>query len=71
MEITNIFPFLSIFAQNLTISPQKNNLLGRIQLGIIAYIFSKVINYQWAKCDANTLRNMDITNIFPFLSIFA
>ena len=38
MDTTNIFQFLSIFAQNFYYFPQKNSNFGPIQLDIIAYI---------------------------------
>ena len=49
---TNIFQFLSIFAQNFYyFSPQKSN-LGPNQLDIIAYIVSKALDYNYAKFHA-------------------
>ena len=44
---------------------------GLIQLGIIEYIFILHINYQCAKFYANISRNVNITDIFPFLAIFS
>ena len=49
MDTTNIFQFLSIFAQNFYyFFPKKSN-FGPIQLDIIADIVSKVMNYNFAK----------------------
>ena len=45
MDKTNIFPFLSIFAQNFYYFPPKTSNFEPIQLDIIAYIVSKVMNY--------------------------
>ena len=38
MDTTNIFQYLSIFAQNFYYFPPKNQNFGPIQLDIIAYI---------------------------------
>ena len=50
---------------------QKWLMCGLIQLGIIAYIFIKYLNYNCAKFYANISLNVDATNIFPFLAIFS
>ena len=48
MDTTNIFPFLSIFAQKFYyFSPKKSN-FEPVQLNIIAYIVSKAMNYNSA-----------------------
>ena len=55
MDTTNIFPFLSIFAQNFYYPPpppKKKTIFGPIQLDIIAYIVSKTMNYDYAKFHA-------------------
>ena len=51
MDTTNIFPFLSIFAQNFYYPPppQKKSTFGPIQLYIIAYIVSKAMNYDYVQ----------------------
>ena len=49
MDTTNIFQFLSIFAQNIYYFPPKKSNFWPIQLDIIAYIVSKAINYIHAK----------------------
>ena len=52
MDTTNIFQFLSIFAQNLYyFSPQKSN-FGPFQLDSISYIVSRDMNYNFAKFHA-------------------
>ena len=66
MDTTNIFPFLSIFAQIfLLFSPKKSN-LGPIQLDIIAYIVSKAMNYNYAKFHA-FIKKITIDVIFRWL----
>ena len=42
-----------------------------IQLGIIANIFIKYMNYHRAKFCTNISTDMDTTNIFKFLAIFS
>ena len=66
MDTTNIFQFLSIFAQNfLLFSPQKSN-FGPILLDIIAYIVSKAMNYNYAKFHA-FIKKLTIDVIFGWL----
>ena len=66
MDTTNIFQFLSIFAQNFYyFSPQKSN-FGPIQLDIIAYIVSKAMNYTFAKFHA-FIKKLMIDAIFRWL----
>ena len=62
MENTNIFQFLSIFAQIFFyyFSPKKSN-FGPIQLDIIADIVSKVMNYNYVKCHA-FIKKLTITS---------
>ena len=52
VDITNIFPFLSIFAQNLYYPPPPKFFFGPIQFDIRAYIVSKAMNYGYAKFQA-------------------
>ena len=52
MDTTNIFQFLSIFAQNFYYFPPKKPNFGPIQLDIIANIVSKAMNYNYAKFHA-------------------
>ena len=52
MDTTNIFQFLSIFAQNFYYFPPKKSNFGPFQLDILAYIDSKAINYNFAKFHA-------------------
>ena len=52
MDITNIFQFLSIFAQNFYYFSLKKSNFGPNQLDIIAYIVSKAMNYNYAKLHA-------------------
>ena len=49
IDTTNIFKFLSIFAQNFYNFPPKKSNFGPIQLDIIADIVSKAMNYNSAK----------------------
>ena len=66
MDTTNIFQFLSIFAQNFYyFSPQKSN-FGPFQLDIIVYIVSKAINYNFAKFHAFS-KKLTIYVIFRWL----
>ena len=44
---------------------------GLMQLCFIAYTLFKDMNYHCAKFYTNMSTNMDSTNIFPFLMIFA
>ena len=44
---------------------------GLMQLCLIAYTLIKDMNYHCAKFDTNMSTNMDSTNIFQFLTIFA
>ena len=65
VDTTNIFPFISIFAQIFTI-PHKISNFGPFQLDIIVYIVSKVMNYDYAKFHAFiTKLTMDV--IFRWL----
>ena len=66
MDTTNIFQFLSIFAQNFYyFSPQKSN-FWPIQLNIIAYIVRKAMNYNSAKFHA-FIKKLTIDVIFHWL----
>ena len=66
MDTTNIFQFLTIFAQNFYyFSPQKSN-FGPIQLDIIAYIVSKAMNYNCTKFHA-FIKKLTIDVIFHWL----
>ena len=66
MDTTNIFQFLSIFAQNFYFfSPKKLN-FGPIQIDIIVYIVSKTMNYNFAKFHA-FIKNLTIDVIFRWL----
>ena len=65
MDTTNIFPFLSIFAQNFYFPPPKSN-FGPFQLDIIAYIVSKAMIYDYAKCHA-FIKKLTIDVIFRWL----
>ena len=59
LDTTNIFQFLSIFAQNFYYfyppPKKKKSNFGPIQLDIIAYIVSKAMNYDYAKFHAFTI----------------
>ena len=64
MDTTNIFQFLSIFAQSFYyFSPKKSN-FG--PFGIIAYIVSKAMNYNFAKFHAFS-KKLTIDVIFRWL----
>ena len=66
MDTTNIFHFLTIFAQNsYHFPPQKSN-FGPFQLDIIAYIVSKAMKYNFAKFHA-FIKNLTIDVIFHWL----
>ena len=52
MDTTKNFPFLWIFAQNFHYFPPKKSNFGPIQIDIIAYIVSKVMNYDYANFHA-------------------
>ena len=66
VDTTNIFQFLSNFAQNfLLFSPKKSN-FGPIQFDIIAYILSKAMNYNCAKYHA-FIKKLTIDVIFRWL----
>ena len=66
MDTTNIFQFLSIFAQNFYYFPPKNQNFGTIQLDIIAYIVNKAMNYNYAKFHA-FIKKLTIDVIFCWL----
>ena len=66
MDTTNIFKFLSIFAQNFYFFPQKNQNFLPIHLDIIAYIVSKAMNYNYAKFHA-FIKKLTIDVIFHWL----
>ena len=60
MDTTNIFQFLSIFAQNFYSPPQKKKSnFGPIKLDIIAYIVSKAMDYNYSKCHAFIKKSND------------
>ena len=65
MDATNIFQFLSIFAQNFYYPP-PNQHFGPIQLDIIAYIVSKAMNFNYAKFHA-FIKKLTIDVIFRWL----
>ena len=66
MDTTNIFQFLSIFAQNFYYFPPKKSKFWTIQLDIIAYIVSKAMNYNYAKFHA-FIKKLKIDVIFCWL----
>ena len=66
MDTTNIFQFLMIFAQNFYFFPPKKSSFGPFQLDIIAYIFSKAMNYNFTKFHA-LIKNLTIDVIFLWL----
>ena len=66
MDTTNIFQFLSIFAQNFYYFPPKNQIFDLFQLDIIAYIVSKAMNYNFAKFHA-FIKKFTIDVIFCWL----
>ena len=66
MDTTNIFQFLSIFAQNFYYFPPQKSNFGPIQLDIITYIVSKAMNYNYAKFHA-LIKKLTIDVIFRWL----
>ena len=62
MDTTNIFQFLSIFAQNF----YYFHPIGPIQLDTIAYIVTKAMNYNYAKFHA-FINKLTIDVIFLWL----
>ena len=66
MDTTNIFQFLSIFAQNFYYFPSKKSNFEPFQLGIIAYVVSKAMNYNFAKFHA-FIKKLTIDVIFRWL----
>ena len=69
MDTNNIFQLLTIFAQNLTIFPQRAKSCP-IQLCSTANIFCKAYKVQHVNLSANATTKMDADNIFLFLTIF-
>ena len=63
MDTTNIFPFLAIFSIEVLLFYPKIANFGFIQLGIIANIVSKIMNYHYAKF----IRKWTIDVIFHWL----
>ena len=66
MYTTNIFPFLAIFALKFYYFTPKIAIFGPIQLGIIANIVSKIMNYHYAKFHAFN-KKLTIKVIFRWL----
>ena len=71
MDADNIFQFLTIFAQNLTILPINNKVLTYSALKHTFNVFGNDMKYHIAKICANSPTNMHTDNIFQFLTIFA
>ena len=66
IDTTNIFQFLSIFAHNFYyFAPKKSN-FEPFQLGIISYVVSKAMNYNFAKFHA-FIKKLTIDVIFRWL----
>ena len=66
MDTTNIFQFLSIFAQNFYYFPPQKSNFGPFHLDIIAYNISKAMNYNFAKFHA-LIKKLTIDVIFRWL----
>ena len=66
MDATNIFPFLTIFSIEFLLFYPKIANFRSIQLGIIANIVSKIMNYHYAKFHA-FIRKLTIHVIFYWL----
>ena len=66
IDTTNIFQFLSIFAQNFYYFSPKITNFEPFQLDIIAYIVSKAMNYNFAKFHA-FIKKLTIDVIFRWL----
>ena len=70
MDTTNIFPFLVIFAQNVTVLPQ--NIIFFIHPAMQpAFSYINFMNYQHAKCNIISSSNLNTRDIFQFLVHFA
>ena len=67
---TNIFQFLAIFAKNGLFCLKMSNLIY-VNPCIIAYILFKVMDYPCANLYTIWSLNINSTNIFQFLAIFA
>ena len=66
MGTTNIFQFLSIFAQKFYYFPPKKSNFGPFQLYIIAYIVCKAMNYNFTKFHV-FIKKLTIDVIFRWL----
>ena len=64
MDTTNIFPFFAIFSTEFLLVYPKIANFGSIQLGIIAYIVSEIMNYHYAKFHS-FIRKLTVDVIFP------
>ena len=70
MDTTNIFPFLAIFAHNLTVLPQNTYFFIYPALQpAISYI--NFMNYPHAKCNIISSCKLNARDIFQFLVHFA
>ena len=70
MDTTNIFQFLAIFAQNLTVLPQ--NIIFFIYPALQPAIsYKKFMNYPHAKFSIISSSNLNTRDIFQFLVHFA
>ena len=66
MDASDVFQFLSIFAQNFYYFPPQKSNFGPFQLDIIAYIVSKTMNYNFSKFHA-FIKKLMIDVIFRWL----
>ena len=71
MDADNIFQFLTIFAQNLTILHINNKVLTYSALKHTFNVFGNYMKYHIANLCANSPTNMHTDDIFQFLMIFA
>ena len=70
MDTTYIFPFLAIIARNIYYFIPNKAILGPIQLDIISYIVSEIMNYHYAKFHAFIKKINDWCNFSVGYNVF-
>ena len=72
MNTNNIFQFLTILAQNLTIFPQDSKVYTLSLIVKVLYNrFCNAMKYSGTNICVKASTNMDTNSIFPFLTMFA